>query len=477
MKMITFSNAEVDVIYGALVEGNIDFPTECLFDNTFPVDVLEKIKRVVITNSKLDNLDFLTRLPNLEELIITNLEYQKVADYLDYSDSAFNTIYDYSAISRLTNLKKLVIDNDVCVKELDLGNLSELRMLQLSSNPKLRTLKGMGRLHKLDTVLMYGNSIREFEGFKDYLHNTIDARSNTVDIDVLFTYIKSIEDLNVLFEQYVRGLTNINFSEKNGQVGHTDMEIPLFVELYKKVYTLFKRAKLFDKSVTREQQIDYIYKFVTSYVKFAEEELIERERLYLDEVRPRYGKIPSFYDRHFGSLHSSYYAHYFRNANCEGMVNLMKFMSNVLGIESEDVHCSDKRSYSTGLNHAIYRTMYNGVCCYYDPAYRVNTRGKDKKNAIGNFGRLSYDDVATYLNLSRFEKNLAYRSYSDKIIELLSEYEKNNDSEKLHGFLDWLYSENLLREPMEALIENNFDEDLGKRLIKNNNERVKKNGS
>ena len=473
MKMVTFSNAETEVICGALVDGEIDFPTDCLVDNTFPVEVLSKIRRVELINSRLDNLEFLTFLPNLEELVITNLDYQKVADYLDYSESAFNIIHDYSAISRLKGLKKLVIDNDVCVRELDLGNLTELRALQLSNNPKLRSLKGMGNLHKLDTVLMYGNSIREFEGFEDCLHNTIDARINTVDIDVLFTHIKSINDLNVLYNQYVRGLTNINFSEKNGQVGHIDMEIPLFVELYKKIYTSFKRAKLFETGVTKEQQIDYIYKFVTSYVKFAEDELIQRERLYVDEVRPRYGRIPSFYDRHFGSLHGSYYAYHFRNANCEGMVNLMRFMSNIFGIESEDVHCSDKRSYNTGLNHAIYRTMYNGVWCYYDPAYRVNARGKDKKNSIGNFGRLSYDDVATYLNLSKFEKDLAYRSYSEKIIKLLDEFNHTYDSDKLHDFLDWLYSENLLREPIESLIENNFDEDLGKLLLKNKKERVK----
>ena len=37
MKMVTFSNAETEVICGALVDGEIDFPTECLADNTFPV--------------------------------------------------------------------------------------------------------------------------------------------------------------------------------------------------------------------------------------------------------------------------------------------------------------------------------------------------------------------------------------------------------------------------------------------------------
>lgn len=472
MTKVKFSDEEVSVITGALVDAEIDFPVECLYENSFPMDILKQIRRVELINSRLDNLEFLTFFPNLEELVITNLDYQRVADYLDYSETTFNIIRDYSAIGKLKKLKKLVIDNDVCVEELDLGNLSELEFLQLTNNPKLRSLKGMGNLHKLDTVLMYGNTIREFEGFEDYLHNTIDARSNIVDLDVLFTYIKSVDDLNKLYNQYVRGLTNITFSEKNGQVGHIDMEIPLFVELYKKIYTAFKRAKLYEEGITKEQQIEYIYRYVTSYIKFADDELQERQRLYIDEVRPRYGKIPAFYGKHFGALHGSYYAYYFRNANCEGMVNLMKFMSNMLGIECEDIHCSDKKGGSTGLNHAIYRTKYNGVWCYYDPAYRVNTR-RDRKYAIGNFARLSYDDVASYLNLSRFEKDLSYRSYSDKIIELLDDYESEYDPDKLRDFFDWLYGENLLREPLESLIESNFNEDLGKRLIKNNNERVK----
>ena len=75
----------------------------------------------------------------------------------------------------------------------------------------------MGNLHKLDKVLMYGNSISSFEGFEDYLHNTIDSSVNTVDLDVLFTYVNSIENLAKLYNLYVKGLTHINFSEKNGQ--------------------------------------------------------------------------------------------------------------------------------------------------------------------------------------------------------------------------------------------------------------------
>ena len=109
-----------DIINSVPSTANLNYYIKIIFEKS----ILRKIKRVELINSRLDNLNFLTFLPNLEELIITNLDYQKVADYLDYSDSAFNIIYDYSAISRLKSLKKLVIDNDVCVRELDLGNLT-----------------------------------------------------------------------------------------------------------------------------------------------------------------------------------------------------------------------------------------------------------------------------------------------------------------------------------------------------------------
>lgn len=472
MVNVIFKPEEADVIASALVEAGIDFPFECISTGCFSLDILSQLKKVVLINTRLDDLDFLASLPNLEELVISNLDYQRVADYVNYTDSAFNIIGDYSGIGKITSLKKLVIDNDINVKELDFSRLVNLNHISLTNNPQLSSLKGMGNLHKLDKVLMYGNSIRNFEGFEEYLHNTIDSTINTVDLEVLFTYVKSIEDLVKLYNLYVRGLTHIRFSEKNGQVGHIDMEIPIFVELYKKIYTLFKRVKLFDESISREDKIDYIYRFVTSNVKFAEDELQQRQNLYINEVKPRYGKIPGFFDRHFGALHGSYYAYHFRNANCEGMVNLMKFMSNVLGISGEDVHCSDKKGYSTGLNHAIYRTMYNDVWCYYDPAYRVNTR-KDRKKTVGNFAKLSYDDVSSYLNLSRFEKDISYRSYSDKIINLLEEHDEAYDPHKLHNFLEWLYNENILNEPLESLIESNFSEDIGQKLIKNTKEGVK----
>ena len=84
MVNVTFNMEEASVISGSLVESGIKFPFECFINCTFPMEILSKIKKIVINNARLENLEFLTQLPNLEELVISNLDYQKVADYLDY---------------------------------------------------------------------------------------------------------------------------------------------------------------------------------------------------------------------------------------------------------------------------------------------------------------------------------------------------------------------------------------------------------
>ena len=89
MVKVRFNSEETSVISSALVEAGIDFPTEYVIDNAFPVELLSCIKKVVLINNTLDNLNFLTLLPNLEELVISNLDYQRV-EYLYYKEKDFN---------------------------------------------------------------------------------------------------------------------------------------------------------------------------------------------------------------------------------------------------------------------------------------------------------------------------------------------------------------------------------------------------
>lgn len=436
MNINYFSREEFDILYNALTSMQIDVP-ELFFETcSLPDELLEKIKKVEIRRSFLDDLDFLTLLPNLEELVIDNLDYDRVADFVDYDETGyFNHIYDYSAISKLTNLRKIKICNDTRIKSLDFSNMPHLTDIQLIDNPDLYQIKGFENLHHLNTVVMYGNHITEFENFEAFLHNTLDAKINIIDLSAFFSYVRSLGDAVVLNNIYFRGLANVQFAEKNGQVGHYTLDIPTIVNLYKKFNTLFRKKGLYASNVTDEERIDYIYKYVSRYVDFAQAELAERERLYLGEVRDQYGRIPEFYERHFGSLHSSFYAYHFRRANCEGMVNLMKFMSSMFGIDSEDVHCTDKRSNSSSLNHAVYRTKYNGVYCYYDPAF-FSVMGK--KGELGDFSKLSFDSVSSYLNLSRYEREKSYGSYRKVIRDLVDK------PEEFGTFATWLRNEEFI---------------------------------
>ena len=61
--------------------------------------------------------------------------------------------------------------------------------------------------------------------------------------------------------------------------------------------------------------------------------------------------------KYMASLHSSYNLFHFKEGNCEGHVNLMSIMLNLVGIDSFIVHCKDKRfkNYNGDTNHAMIR--------------------------------------------------------------------------------------------------------------------------
>lgn len=210
---------------------------------------------------------------------------------------------------------------------------------------------------------------------------------------------------------------------------------------------------------TSDEKVDFIYDYIINNIKFAEEELIERQKLFYDVIKEEYdSRIPDFYMRHFGYVHNSYNTYYYKKGNCEGMVNLMKFMASILGIDSEDVHCNDKRSYSTSLNHAIFRAPYKGVQAYFDPAFRVNEKNRNKKRRYRN---MSFDNVSDYLSLSRFEKDVAYYSYANKVLG----YDENSNSDEISEFYNWLTcrgdsSYDLEDDSFQEFMTSNFGDDL-----------------
>jgi len=304
----------------------------------FTMEELSQIEELTLQG--FDDVSFLKELPNLKRLCIISENHSNVMDSGTYfHNPVFNQIEDFSVVEALYQLEELQIINDVNVTCLDLSKLQNLKKLVIVNNPRLSELYGMGNLHYLEEVLMYGNPIKMFTNFYEYLDNTLDARTNIIDIDAYFSRIKTLRDAKALYDASLVGKIRVLFAEKSGFLEYTTVSVANITELYEKLKRKLQKDKVFDMS--DEEKINYVYNYGLK-VKFARKELEERKELY-SEILNKYNGVPDFYKRRMNFLHNSYNTFHFNFGNCEGIVNLMRFMLYMLGIESENIHCHDKR--------------------------------------------------------------------------------------------------------------------------------------
>ncbi len=377
-----------------------------VFDNHFLLFTHEELASITsITLTGVESLKFLTKLPNLQVLHIVSLNYKVVSDKAGMYDSKyFNTIQAQElneVLKKLPKLKELYINNDLTINRLDLSHNPLLEVLHLENNPELNELVGLGTLHKLKRVVMFGNNITTFDDFLDYVKNTLDAEENKIDISALFAFFNRFKEVKTKdkFLEYLgkldfQGLLNVQFTEKNGIVGYNSISFGRLKHLIKNYVSLFKKYNIFQK--TDIEKVDYVLRYIKNNVAFAKEGLQEREqfiRLYGDEK----GNVPDWGDKYISHLHSSFSTFNLKSGNCEGIVNLMRIMLYILGIESENVQCNDKRSkVSSQNNHALIRIKLNDTWYYFDPAY--------DKTSPGNYSYMTYDEIEKYLNLPLYEK-------------------------------------------------------------------------
>lgn len=341
------------------------------------------------------DISFLRYLPNVRKIIIRSHDYDRVIVTGEYTDNDFfNQIADFSVLRECHNLEDLYIENDICIRELDVRGLTKLKNVYVINNPRLESIVGLDEQHHLEQVVIYGNNIRNFPNITDYLYNTLDATQNILDISIFFTFVHSVEDAKKLYDAYLRGLVTVTFAEKNGLTNYTTHTIDQITTLYIKFRRLFEQKGLIDKNDS--DKISYVFRYVYEYIRFAKDEIQKRDQLYTELIET-YRGIPEFYKKNMGALHNSFNTYHFRTGNCEGIVNLMRFMLSTLGVATENVHCHDKRhTHSIDLNHALLRASENGTWLYYDATY-------DRKN-IGEFYGKTYKEISKYVDLSVFER-------------------------------------------------------------------------
>ena len=356
----------------------------------FNIEDLSKIEKLTIQG--MEDVSFLSYLPRLKSLRIYSEDYSNVLDGGSYQNNIlFNNIRDFSVIEKLAQLEELEIMNDINVEKINLEKLVKLKKLIITNNPNLTHLLKMGNLHFLENVIMYGNNIKIFENFDEYLENTLDAAVNIIDSDIYFSKIKSVKDAKKLYEKSISGKINVQFSEKSGLLEYTTTYLSNITELYTKLRRKLQTNKVFEKS--EEEKIQFVFEYGLK-IKFAQNELIERENLY-EEILCKYNGIPDFYKKRLSFLHNSYSTFHFNYGNCEGIVNLMHIMLSMLNIDSENVHCHDRRySYSIMNNHALLRIKTNDGWFYYDAVY-------DRTKLIY---RKTYEEISEYVDLSEYEK-------------------------------------------------------------------------
>ncbi len=371
----------------------------------FTKSELSIIEHLDITN--MNSINELIFLPNLKSLSIISEDYDRIISDESLENNNFiNHIKDFSVISKLRNLERLFIIHDINLVELDISNLKKLRKIKLIDNPSFKKLKGLDELERLKEVVIYGNNLEDGVDIDRYIDNTMSTSPNILDIKMYNKIVNgNINMAKVLGDQFILGLTFLKFAEKNGFVDLTILDNRNLAEMFIKLNQFFEKNKMYERS--EYEKVLFAFSYVTRNVRFGEDALRKRMDRYY-EIISEVSRIPKYMEKNFASLHSSYNAYHFKLANCEGIVNLMAFMLDMLKIENVNVHCSDKRiSELNGTNHSMLRVKVDGQWYYCDPTY-------DTKKPMAYF-MLTKDEISLTHKLSSYENKVVGDKTDGKI--------------------------------------------------------------
>jgi len=333
---------------------------------SFSVEELEQIESLVIENA--NDLTHIDKFPNLKKVVIQSVEYTRFGEEIKLDSATYaNCIEDFSPLENCVGIEELTIVNDTYIESLDVSKFVNLKNIKLINVPKLTNLVGLEHLKNLENVMIYGTSIHSEFDIVEYIKNTFQAETNILDVNMYQSLVKQDEKLaQYISEAVIVGETHLRFAELVGLMDYAIIDAKALEDMYKRVTLLFEMFGIYDE-VSEEEKIEFVYKFVTNNTVFDKEGIENRDVEYNTYIE-KYNKIPEFAKNKFAMIHSSYNALMLGKSNCEGFVNLIKFMLNILEIRSFNVHCIDVRNNVNNLpNHAMIRILNKGTWYYCDP--------------------------------------------------------------------------------------------------------------
>jgi len=348
-------------------------PNYCLFS----YEDLEKIEDLVL--DYVDNINGLENLNNLKKLVIENKFLSKTnVVYNDEFPYQYNTFHDFTSIEKLENLESLVIMDNMFIKKLDLKNLKKLKNLIVFNAPNLEILENLECLENLENIIICGTNISNPINFEQYLKNTKHCEKNFLDIN-MYPHLK-----NYKLNNY-----NISFCERIGQFDLVTLSQEEVYKMFLKCKDIIRSNNLYEKTVI--EQLSFVYNYILTNVKFDYDGLENRYHL----IKNNPETLMSM-KNDFSMIHSSYNALIKGNSNCEGYVNFMRFILNILGIKSYNIHCKlHKDSTLDTNNHSIIKIKCNDTFGYCDPSLQQLTND--------DYFMKSFDEITKTHSLSLFE--------------------------------------------------------------------------
>ncbi len=353
------------VINEILPERKDVFPS-LQFSNIYTIEELQQVKELELNN--FNSLEDINKLPNLKNLSIKSADYNKFATYIDLdANTLINHITNFEVLENLVNLEKLEIINDINIEKLDLKKLINLKSLKLINNPNMEYLNNLDKLTKLEEVVIYGTNIKSNLNFEKYFLNTYNAKTNILDINMYHNIVEGdIKNAQKMAALSRLGYNKITFAEKTGFFDKYTLNAVEMFAIYQYILEIFKKNQIY--KLEDYDQIKFVYNYVVNNVKYDEYSIKQRDKKYLEAIKNE--KLSKYNHNEFTKLHSSYNALMLGKSNCEGYVNLMRFMFQLLDIKSQNVYCTKKGDDKIAFyNHSIIKIKYNNKWYYCEPTW------------------------------------------------------------------------------------------------------------
>lgn len=322
------------------------------------MEELSLITKLDLTGiSSLKDID---KLPKLKEL---NIYSYSSSNLNTLSESNLNFTTDFTPIENLSELEVLRIYNDNFIKHLNLNNLKKLRVLILYNNNKLETVDGIDSLKRLEEVCLCNNNIKTLPNIKEFINNTRDTAINILDINLFVNLFgKCEENRKFLEDRLNKAMSNICFGEK------VSFDDGIFIIYYNQAKSMYHRALRILKNLQIKSNIDLedickIHSYIAFSLKYDQVGLEYRSNIY-QEMNYKPELKNSYIMKRLKLMNSSYAALVNHEAICEGYVNMMIFLLNIIGIESKGVNCSLNTS---EFNHAAIKFKFDNRWLYADP--------------------------------------------------------------------------------------------------------------